>query len=195
MRSSLLAIGLMLFGASAYAAEDELTALLELAEPGDIILIGDAGIWTDMAQSFSTGDQRYGHVGILTGHRDAWTVTDAGGPILGGGAGVAERPLEAFLDRAKRIGLYRSNLTLNQRQKLLRSAAKMAEAGLPFDQEWDLGTADAVYCTEFVWRALKSVTNEDPAPSRTKAASKSLLSLSDLQASPYLEEIGEAHRP
>lgn len=190
-RTALLALLILAGGGAAAWAE---APLFESAEAGDLVLIGEAGLWTDIAEGLSTGDRRYGHVGILVGSPGDWRVIDAGGPILDDGAGVTERPLASFLGKARRVGLYRANLNSIQRKALIAEATRAAADALPFDKEWRLDTEDAVYCTEFVWRALNAATGEESVPSRTVIAGVERITLGDLVASPLLVEVAATRR-
>lgn len=105
------------------------------------------------------GQFAYSHVGIIrrTGgnlevihasYREAGQARD----------GVLSEPIEAFLKPASASAA--AVLRLNSAPgDLPRSALNEAEALLadqtPFDDDFDLSSADRVYCTELVWAAYK----------------------------------------
>ena len=158
-------------------------------ESGDIIFIGGTDIWTQMAAAFSESDDRFGHTGILIREGSTLSVIEAGGFILGAEAGVAATPAENFIRDAKDVAVFRPALSPDAREAMLDYARAAAKAALPFDRDWRLDTADEVYCTEFVWRALSAGTEGDPVPARTMAGSLEIIALDDLLASPLLEEV------
>lgn len=158
-------------------------------QSGDIIFIGGTDIWTQMAAAFSENDDRFGHTGILLREGSTLSVIEAGGFILGAEAGVAATPAEDFIRGATDVAVFRPALSPDAREAMLDYARAAAKAALPFDRDWRLDTADEVYCTEFVWRALSAGTEGDPVPARTRAGSLEIIALDDLLASPLLEEV------
>lgn len=97
------------------------------------------------------------HVGMLVLLRgEPWVVhvspRSQGNP---GGITVGE-PLAEFLHARwiSRAGVFRvPELSRETRAAAAREAWRMKELGLPFDEAFDLETADRLYCTELVWRA------------------------------------------
>lgn len=107
------------------------------------------------------GRRGLSHVGLLehTGH--GWMVVHArpGDPRHHPGRVVRE-PLLAFLAPADAdsVAVYRGAVPAWAVARALQAADRMVAAAVAFDDDFDLGTPDRVYCTELVVRAYAAAS-------------------------------------
>ncbi|MGV6819292.1 MAG: YiiX/YebB-like N1pC/P60 family cysteine hydrolase [Parvularcula sp.] len=158
-----------------------------LPQPGDIVFIGDSGGWADIGAQLSDKDKRYGHVGIAVEEDGAMMIVHASGAPATGGT-VTTTPYSVFIGHSGQVGIYRTDeewLTATITEK----AAQAATDALPFDDAFSLKTADAVYCTELIWRVLSEVIGKDAVPQKSKILGQDAITLEDLQLSPHLRPV------
>ena len=188
------------------AAEDEApappasmaAALAPALQPGDLVFKGaSTALWTELAAQWSTGDRRWGHVGIVVSapeagggpviivHADTG-VSDPAGETIGEVRGV---PLDAFLGTADQAGVYRFALAPHERTRMINYAEKAARAHIPFDRGYSLDSANNLYCTELVWRALSEGLTRDALPQKSRRLGRTYVALSDLSMHPLAAEV------
>ncbi|MEQ9447430.1 MAG: hypothetical protein RLN70_00810, partial [Rhodospirillaceae bacterium] len=116
--------------------------------PGDLIFKGaSTAVWTELASRWSTGDKRWGHVGIVTRvpetccdpvmivHADTGTGNPEDQPAPGEVIGeVRAVPLAQFLSDVDQVGLFRLDLDPGQRERFVTYAQTAAANHTPFDR-------------------------------------------------------------
>jgi Permuted papain-like amidase enzyme, YaeF/YiiX, C92 family len=111
------------------------------------------------ALRFLDADSPYSHVGLV--HvRDGVVRVVHVEPGRGADGRVKEELLEAFLapGKAERHVAYRPvSADANAGSRAVAAALRLRDAGIRFDDHFDLDTPDAVYCTELIWRAYRTV--------------------------------------
>lgn len=189
-----LVAALMATGASAPQATPASRLALRPLPPlpelraGDVVLIGvDGAFWAEMASGFSRPDRRNGHAGIVTrGAAGALGVVHAGGSPVQGAAKVRWVSLPEFMREADRVEVLRPR----DAKLALRSAAIAAGyQGLTFDADFTLDSADRLYCTELIWRAMSAANGADIVPEKTRVLEKAYITLEALEDNPALREI------
>ena len=190
------------------AAEDEAPAppasmagaLAPALQPGDLVFKGaSTALWTELAAQWSTGDRRWGHVGIVISaagrgagpviivHADTGTGDPAGETV----GEVRAVPLQQFLGMADQAGIYRLALSGDERARMVAWAEAQATHHIPFDRGYSLASANNLYCTELVWRALSEALGRDAIPDKSTRMGRTYIALSDLSTHPLAEEIME----
>ena len=97
------------------------------------------------------------HVGIADQLSDGSIVIIHAAPGEGSRKGsVRSEPLASFASPTQSRGLtiYRLQLSQMSKVQMLTRARSYVMNRLPFDDNFDLGDENALYCTELVWRAL-----------------------------------------
>ena len=157
---------------------------------GDLVFRARRGGWGAMGTQLSDRDRRFGHVGVAISEADGMFVVHAAGdPLLPEGR-VRKDPLDTFLDRAVRVGSYRLPMDAGDTFRFVGGIADYHARGVAFDRTYSLARAEAVYCTELVWRVWADVVKSDPVEERTMWRGKRVIALDDLQYAPGVVETG-----
>uniref|UniRef100_UPI001F460F08 YiiX/YebB-like N1pC/P60 family cysteine hydrolase n=1 Tax=Henriciella aquimarina TaxID=545261 RepID=UPI001F460F08 len=152
------------------------------------------------------GDKRWGHVGIVVAvapaivvHADTGTGAPAHpAPAPGETVGeVRAVPLADFLGDVDHAGVFRLSLSPEARTRMIAWADEAAATHTPFDRGYSLESANNLYCTELVWRALSQGLGHDALPEKSHRLGRTYVALSDLSLHPLAQEVLEvdwAHR-
>ena len=162
--------------------------------PGDLIFKGaDTALWTQLAAEWSDDrDRRWGHVGVVVSaecteadnqtqvvHAD--TGTGRAGAAPGDEIGkVRSVSLAAFLSDVDTVGVFRLDISSDQRAKLVSWSKQAAHDEVPFDRGYSLESENNLYCTELVWRAMSFAIGGDAIPEKSVRLGRTYVSLSDL---------------
>lgn len=134
---------------------------LSFLHPGDLVFRRGESV---LSAAVMVLDPRslYSHVGIVVETAGRLSVVHAvvdEAPDTAGSVRADSIPDFLSPDRAAAVAVYRLRGEIpeyNERTELAsRIAAGYASRHVPFDRDFDLGTADAVYCTELIWRAYR----------------------------------------
>jgi hypothetical protein len=102
-------------------------------------------------------ESAYSHAGLIQKNQQGCFIIHAvSGESVDGKDTVVCEPLETFLqkDRASAAAIYRLREPDRQRcVAAVERAQEYAVQRIPFDDDFDLYSADKLYCTELVWRA------------------------------------------
>ncbi len=186
-------------GAAADPA-DELAAEISVdLEPGDLVFKGaSTALWTQLAAGWSVGDKRWGHVGIVISvppdraseaivvHADTGTSGPAPGEEIGE---VRAVPLSAYLGDVDQVGLFRLELDDTGTSRMIAYASAVAAAHTPFDRGYSLDSANNLYCTELVWRAMSEALGHDAIPQKSHRMGRTYVALSDISRHPLATEV------
>ena len=171
-------------------------------QPGDLVFKGaSTAVWTELAASWSEGDKRWGHVGLVVStsanggvatvvHADTGTgdpdQTFRPGEEIGA---VRAVPLEVFLGDVDQAGLFHLRLTPEARARMLDWANAQAAARIPFDRGYSLESANNLYCTELIWRAMSEGLGHDAIPEKSHRLGRTYVALSDLSQHQMAKEV------
>lgn len=188
MFRKIAAVSLALVFAAAGASAQLDPEDLPLLAPGDLLFKGaDSGTGARVAASWSLGDKRWGHVGIVGSDGASVIHADTGENAEQGDPGQVRRTaLSDYVSDASSIGHYTVRLTGAQRQAYLSYAE--AAVGLPFDRGFSLKSENALYCSELVWRALSAGAGEDIQPEKSARFGRVYVSISDLSENAFVRE-------
>jgi len=179
-----LALVLAAASASAQLTPDDLPALT----PGDVLFKGaGSGTGARIAASWSLGDKRWGHVGIVAADGASVIHADTGETALSGDPGEVRRvPLGVYIADVTVLGHYTVSLFGSKRDAYLSHAEDAV--GLPFDRGFSLRSENALYCSELVWRALSAGAGEDVQPQKSERFGRVYVSISDLSENALMRE-------
>ena len=94
--------------------------------------------------------------------------------------GVVMEKLGDFLKEASDWAVYRLRLNKAQQQKLASTAIHYAQRKIPFDSQFDLGSQQAMYCTELIWRVSGEVASPNPIVAASKSSGSQYISIEDV---------------
>jgi uncharacterized protein YycO len=179
-----LALAFAAAGASAQLKPEDLPPLT----PGDLLFKGaDSGTGARVAASWSLGDKRWGHVGIVGADGASVIHADTGENAARGEPGEVRRePLADYLSDVTTLGHYTVNLQEERRAAYLAYADSVV--GRPFDRGFSLSSDNSLYCSELVWRALSAGAGEDIQPKKSERFGRVYVSISDLSENAFLRE-------
>jgi len=125
-------------------------------EDGDVICrLGDR-LWSIYFKDISPVDKRFSHLGIIRIIDNKITVINAEGRAIEGKDNVNEVELDAFLESARAIGIYR----LDGYDRKAISSTAMEFIGYPFDWSFSMEEENKLYCTKLLYVVLKKIAPE-----------------------------------
>jgi hypothetical protein len=125
-------------------------------EDGDIICrLGDR-LWSVYFKDISPVDKRFSHLGIIRIIDNKITVINAEGRAVEGKDYVNEVELDAFLEAARSIGIYR----LDGYDGKIISSTAMEFIGYPFDWSFSMEEENKLYCTKLLYVVLRKIAPE-----------------------------------
>lgn len=166
------------------------------AEEGPALAVGDLvtrrghGLFSEQFAATSPHDQRFSHIGIITGRPDAWQVVHAIANDYTGVGGVTQEPLATFLSGNPNHAYFRLRFSPEQITSFVQSVTSFLERQVPFDVAFDLSDVSRVYCTELIWVAARQASGLDIAPHKTRRFNRWLLSVESITSgSPFVQQL------
>jgi hypothetical protein len=157
------------------------------ARPGDVLFKAEPMFWARLAARFNADAEGFGHVGLVAEGADgALIVIHAGGDPARADGRVQATDFGVFLRAATDAALYRPRTDEEGLGRAIAYAAARQAEETPFDRRFSLATANRLYCTELIWRALALAVGEDPVPVKTVRGGDQFIALDDLAQSPHL---------
>lgn len=154
---------------------------------GDVVFFSAPGVfWADSASRWSLPEYRHGHVGIAVATAHGLRVVHAKGSPIQANARVVSEPLPVFLAEARSVSVFRPHAQ-SAAGGVASAALAYSSIGTSFDSEFSLETADRLYCTELVWRALSAGYGRDVLPRQSVVLGRRAILLSDLETLAILE--------
>jgi hypothetical protein len=148
---------------STAAIEQALVALsIDQIESGDLLLVRGDSMYSDAVRSID-GDSRWTHVGMLAADAGVLVFVDASPSVLEDqvdtGGRVQRRPLDDYLREISgcEAAVYRVQTDPAARRAAAVACLRWAARRVPFDGHFDAASADALYCSEMIWRAYRSL--------------------------------------
>ena len=191
-------LGLLVFSSFLKAREEHPAAELDSAhvvfESGDIVFRRGTGLLSQAVLSADV-DSTFSHTGIVYLIDGVPFVVHASpGESLAHPSKLKVDSMAEFLEPASAAAVYRAR---TDSEALGRRAAERAYAyaleGRLFDTQLDLGTDEALYCTELVWKSYLAAGLDLVDGELDRLAGplfhKSCLLPSRLQASPHIRQI------
>lgn len=131
-----------------------------ILQNGDLVMRSDDDLESLTLQNFSNKDRTYSHSGIAFKEDGGFVIyhcmTGAENP-----SGSCRRdPVDSFIDPAKKtgFGIFRYQLSSQETEKLHAIAISNHETKIPFDISFNINSNDSLYCSEMIYKALKTAT-------------------------------------
>jgi hypothetical protein len=172
-------LSMTLFFSAGFVNRAEKMALppeLSKVQSGDIVFRLGHGFISESMRKFSLTDPRYSHAGIIGVENGRAFVYH----LLGGESSasvIQKESLEKFCSRneAASFAVYRASLSQAQKKSVDSLNQFYFRTKLKYDSQFDLTTDSAMYCTEYVYKVLATIT-----------ANKILISSSILSGRTYI---------
>jgi hypothetical protein len=102
-------------------------------------------------------DKTYSHCGIASIENDSVFVYHAIGGEWNPDQKLRRDLFALFCNpyENRGFGIYRYSFNQEQKKEILQNARKFYKAGIMFDMQFNLDTDDRMYCSEFVYKAIK----------------------------------------
>ena len=132
-------------------------------QDGDLVLRHAKGFVSDAILSFSTNDPQYSHSGIVRKVNGKTYVYHASGGEENVSNSMKRDPIALYCHPAAifKFGIFRFDLTDDQRAKFMQAMDNYYKRGVEFDFDFDLYTEDKMYCSEMIYKALLLATNDE----------------------------------
>lgn len=177
-------------------------------QDGDLVMRSDNDFESLTLQNFSDSDRTYSHSGIAFKEEDGFVVyhcmTGSENP-----SGLCRKdPIDSFINPVRKtgFGIFRYQLSDEEKKKFHTLMKENVSNKVPFDLIFSLRTDDSLYCSEMIYKALKTCTNDRiilPTSSLTNFRPKifgykyknvflkkyEYVSLDNLYLNPYCKEI------
>ena len=131
-----------------------------LLQDGDLVMRSDNDFESLTLQNFSDSDRTYSHAGIAFTENGQFMVyhsmTGSENP-----SGLVRRdPFDSFVspERKTGFGIFRYQVSVDEKEKLHTVMKENIRKKIPFDVTFSLRTDDSLYCSEMIYKALKTCT-------------------------------------
>lgn len=135
---------------------------VNLVRNGDLVLRSGSDAISSLFKKANTRDKTYSHAGIVFVENGYPFVYNCIGSASDPAALLKRDSLSTYISPYDNLGyaVYRYNLTLNQLVRLHDIAIRYFKERRSFDPYFDLHTDSALYCTEFVYKAMQETTGD-----------------------------------
>ncbi len=155
---------------------------LKIVKDGDLVLRSGTDAISNLFKRVNTRDKTYSHAGIV--------FIENGYPFVYNCIGTSEDPnaalkrdsLNSFIGPYDNsgYGVYRYQLTRKQLEQFHDVVVRYYKERRSFDPYFDLATDNALYCTEFIYKALIETTGNEKYLNTTHMANFSFVSVDNL---------------
>lgn len=126
-------------------------------QSGDLILRTGRDYTSEVMRRLSRHDKTYSHCGIASIENDSVFVYHAIGGEWNPNQKLRRDLFALFCNpyENRGFGIYRYSFNNEQKKEILQNARKFYKAGIMFDMQFNLDTDNRMYCSEFVYKAIK----------------------------------------
>lgn len=132
---------------------------------GDIILRNSMGFFSQSFKDFSLTDKSYSHSGVII--KDSITGKCYVYHCVGGEENITnymkKDRLEVFVSPQSNFGfgVYRYDIPKKEKAAFISGILTHYKNKMDFDLDMDIDTDDKMYCTEVIYKTLKSVSSKN----------------------------------
>ncbi|WP_118952771.1 C40 family peptidase [Taibaiella helva] len=155
---------------------------IRIVRNGDLVLRSGSDAISALFKRVNTRDKNYSHAGIVFIENGYPFVYNCIGSAADPDALLRRDSLCAYISPAENLGyaVYRYRLRPAQAEKLYTVALRYFKERRRFDPHFDLTTDSALYCTEFVYKAMLETTGDKKYLPLTEASGFSFVSVDNL---------------
>lgn len=153
-----------------------------IVHSGDLVFRMGRGFISHSMQKFSLRDPRYSHAGIISVENGIIYVYHCIGGEDNPQSELRKDKLESFCspELAHSFGIYRLPITASVAKKMVTKADSLFHQKILFDEDFDLNSDNKMYCTEFVYKTIKSLVTEKITLSSSEVSGKKYIACDDL---------------
>ena len=163
----------------------------KMVRTGDLILRTGRDFTSDIMRRVSHADKTYSHCGIASLEHDTLFVYHAIGGEWNPDEKLRRDPFDFFCNpfENKGFGIFRYNLDDTQTLKLIAFARDCYGNEVKFDMQFNLDTDEKMYCSEFVYKAVKKAAGNHIGLREEEWNGKKFIAIDDLFKNPFCREI------
>lgn len=131
-----------------------------LLQDGDLVMRSDNDFESLTLQNFSDSDRTYSHAGIAFKENGQFMVYHSMTGSENPSGLVRKDPFDSFVspERKTGFGIFRYGVSGEEKEKLHAVLKENISKKIPFDVTFSLRTDDSLYCSEMIYKALKTST-------------------------------------
>lgn len=169
------------------AARPDVAAL----RSGDLIFRHGRGVISNTLLKMSQHEAKYSHAGVLMIENGKAYVYHCIGGEDNPNNKMRRDHISQFCDPeiAHSFGIYRLALNEGLNQRFTEAVKSKHQVGILFDTSFDLSTDDEQYCTEFIFKVLKSLEGMDLPISSSTFSGKEYVTCDNLYLIPNTQLI------
>ncbi len=173
------------------AALDSIYQYERLVKTGDLIVRTGKDFTSETMRLLSTIDKTYSHCGIASIEHDSLFVYHSIGGEINPDQKLRRDPFELFCNpyENKGFGIFRYKITPEENANLVHIVHTLYDDQIMFDMQFNLSSDDRMYCSEFVYKALKKSTQNKIVLPTTTVNHLQFIALDNLYLNPFCAEI------
>lgn len=128
-------------------------------QSGDLVLRTGRDYTSEVMRKLSLHDKTYSHCGIASIENDSVFVYHSIGGEWNPDQKLRRDLFAVFCNpfENRGFGIYRYTFNKKQKEKVLRNVHQFYKKEVMFDMQFNLDSDDRMYCSEFVYKAMKPV--------------------------------------
>jgi hypothetical protein len=164
------------------AAWEQRKPPLEKLRSGDLVFRMGRGFISHSMRQFSLKEPRYSHAGILALEANKVFVYHCIGGEDNPESELRKDLFESFCspELAHSFGVFRLPVDAASGERIVCKADSLFKKRVLFDEQFDLSTDEKMYCTEFVYKTIKSLVSEKIPLSSSEVSGKKYIACDDL---------------
>jgi len=133
----------------------------KLIKDGTLVTRSDDDFESLTLQNFSVKDKVYSHSGIAFKEGEEYVVYHCMAGIENPGGAMRRDPLDSFVNPLQKtgFGIFQYNLSTTEIKYFHQLIQKDFIAKIPFDESFNLLSNDSLYCSEMIYKNLKTASN------------------------------------
>ncbi|HXS56915.1 MAG TPA: hypothetical protein VN726_12380 [Hanamia sp.] len=162
-----------------------------LVNNGDLILRTGKDFTSDIMRKLSVHDKTYSHCGIASWENDTLFIYHELGGEFNPDQKLRRDVFEFFCNpyENKGFGIFRYKIHDGQKQNIIKTAHEFYSDHVMFDMKFDMATDDRMYCSEFVFKAIKRATHDSVRLDLTTVNHFTFVAIDNLFINPFCAEI------
>ncbi len=158
---------------------------------GDLVLRHSKGFVSDAILTFQTQDPQFSHSGIVKKVDGQTFIYHATGGEENVSQKMKREEIAIYCHPAAtyKFGVFRWDLTDEQRVKFIQVLDGYYNSGIEFDLDFDMTTDNKMYCSEMIYKALVIATKDTSYISLSQVFDKPYVAIDNLYLNPHCKPI------